>query len=139
MSLDGINVEKKSGSTEDIKLIRRIVLDNKVVHGGISKRVEKTKDSIDYLCMGNRTNNNFKGMNKNLTGHNEYENEYKIGLVVLIEKKINDLIEWSLIKVVNSHRDLLFLIGWRETVNIKITKWIRYRYSSFYHYRRVTC
>jgi len=47
--LDGINVEKKSGSTEDIKLIRRIVLDNKVVCGGISKRVEKAKITL-IIC-----------------------------------------------------------------------------------------
>ncbi len=48
VDLDDIKVEKKSGgSIKDTKLIKGIVLDKEVVHGGMPKRVEKAEDSID--------------------------------------------------------------------------------------------
>lgn len=47
VDLDDIKVEKKSGgSIKDTKLIRGIVLDKEVVHGGMPKRVEKAKIAL---------------------------------------------------------------------------------------------
>ena len=44
VDLDDIKVEKKSGgSIKDTKLIKGIVLDKEVVHGGMPKRVEKPR------------------------------------------------------------------------------------------------
>jgi archaeal chaperonin len=45
--LDDIKVEKKAGgSLRDTKLIRGIVLDKEVVHGGMPKRIEKAKIAL---------------------------------------------------------------------------------------------
>ena len=42
--MDDVKVEKKAGgSLRDIKLIKGIVLDKEVVHGGMPKRIEKAK------------------------------------------------------------------------------------------------
>lgn len=47
VDLDDIKVEKKSGgSIKDTKLIKGIVLDKEVVHGGMPKRVEKAKIAL---------------------------------------------------------------------------------------------
>ncbi len=47
VDLDDIKVEKKSGgSIRDTKLIRGIVLDKEVVHGGMPKRVDKAKIAL---------------------------------------------------------------------------------------------
>jgi len=47
VDLDDIKVEKKSGgSLRDTKLIKGIVLDKEVVHGGMPKRVEKAKIAL---------------------------------------------------------------------------------------------
>ncbi len=47
VDLDDIKVEKKSGgSLKDTKLIKGIVLDKEVVHGGMPKRVEKAKIAL---------------------------------------------------------------------------------------------
>jgi len=47
VDLDDIKVEKKSGgSIRDTKLIKGIVLDKEVVHGGMPKRVEKAKIAL---------------------------------------------------------------------------------------------
>lgn len=47
VDLDDIKVEKKAGgSLADTKLIRGIVLDKEVVHGGMPKRVEKAKIAL---------------------------------------------------------------------------------------------
>lgn len=47
VDLDDIKVEKKSGgSIKDTKLIKGIVLDKEVVHGGMPKRIEKAKISL---------------------------------------------------------------------------------------------
>jgi len=47
VDIDDIKVEKKAGgSLHDTKLIKGIVLDKEVVHGGMPKRVEKTKIAL---------------------------------------------------------------------------------------------
>jgi thermosome len=47
VDLDDIKVEKKSGgSIKDTKLIKGIVLDKEVVHGGMPKRIEKAKIAL---------------------------------------------------------------------------------------------
>ena len=47
VDLDDIKVEKKSGgSIKDTRLIKGIVLDKEVVHGGMPKRVEKAKIAL---------------------------------------------------------------------------------------------
>src|ERR671913_9909 len=47
VDLDDIKVEKKAGgSLADTKLIKGIVLDKEVVHGGMPKRVEKAKIAL---------------------------------------------------------------------------------------------
>ncbi len=47
VDLDDIKVEKKSGgSLKDTKLIKGIVLDKEVVHGGMPKRIEKAKIAL---------------------------------------------------------------------------------------------
>src|SRR5919198_1203370 len=47
VDLDNIKVEKKAGgSLRDTKLIKGIVLDKEVVHGGMPKRVEKAKIAL---------------------------------------------------------------------------------------------
>ena len=47
VDLDDIKVEKKSGgSIRDTRLIKGIVLDKEVVHGGMPKRVEKAKIAL---------------------------------------------------------------------------------------------
>lgn len=47
VDLDDIKVEKKSGgSIKDTKLIKGIVLDKEVVHGGMPRRVEKAKIAL---------------------------------------------------------------------------------------------
>jgi thermosome len=47
VDLDDIKVEKKTGgSLADTKLIKGIVLDKEVVHGGMPKRVEKSKIAL---------------------------------------------------------------------------------------------
>ena len=47
VDLDDIKVEKKSGgSIKDTKLIKGIVLDKEIVHGGMPKRVEKAKIAL---------------------------------------------------------------------------------------------
>ena len=47
VDLDDIKVEKKSGgSIKDTKLIKGIILDKEVVHGGMPKRVEKAKIAL---------------------------------------------------------------------------------------------
>jgi archaeal chaperonin len=47
VDLDDIKVEKKSGgSLRDTRLIKGIVLDKEVVHGGMPKRVEKAKIAL---------------------------------------------------------------------------------------------
>ncbi|MDN5844905.1 MAG: TCP-1/cpn60 chaperonin family protein [Candidatus Nitrosocosmicus sp.] len=47
VDLDDIKVEKKSGgSIKDTKLIKGIVLDKEVVHGGMPKRAEKAKIAL---------------------------------------------------------------------------------------------
>jgi thermosome len=47
VDLDDIKVEKKSGgSIKDTKLIKGIVLDKEVVHGGMTKRIEKAKIAL---------------------------------------------------------------------------------------------
>ncbi len=47
MDVDDIKVEKKAGgSIRDTKLIKGIVLDKEVVHGGMPKRVEKAKIAL---------------------------------------------------------------------------------------------
>src|SRR5262245_55867633 len=47
MDIDDIKVEKKAGgSLRDTNLIKGIVLDKEVVHGGMPKRVEKTKIAL---------------------------------------------------------------------------------------------
>jgi chaperonin GroEL (HSP60 family) len=45
IDIDDVKVEKKTGgSLRDTKLIKGIVLDKEVVHGGMPKRVEKAKN-----------------------------------------------------------------------------------------------
>ena len=45
--MDDIKVEKKAGgSIKDTKLIKGIVLDKEVVHGGMPKRVENAKIAL---------------------------------------------------------------------------------------------
>ena len=45
--MDDIKVEKKAGgSLRDTKLIKGIVLDKEVVHGGMPKRIEKSKIAL---------------------------------------------------------------------------------------------
>ena len=47
MDMDDIKVEKKAGgSISDTKLIKGIVLDKEVVHGGMPKRIEKAKIAL---------------------------------------------------------------------------------------------
>ena len=47
VDIDDIKVEKKAGgSLRDTKLIKGIVLDKEVVHGGMPKRIEKTKIAL---------------------------------------------------------------------------------------------
>ncbi|MGB5089592.1 MAG: thermosome subunit beta [Nitrososphaeraceae archaeon] len=47
MDIDDVKVEKKTGgSLRDTKLIKGIVLDKEVVHGGMPKRVEKAKIAL---------------------------------------------------------------------------------------------
>ena len=47
VDLDDIKVEKKAGgSLRDTKLIKGIVLDKEVVHGGMPKRIEKSKIAL---------------------------------------------------------------------------------------------
>ncbi len=47
MDVDDIKVEKKAGgSISDTKLIKGIVLDKEVVHGGMPKRIEKAKIAL---------------------------------------------------------------------------------------------
>src|SRR6188472_4119037 len=47
VDLDNIKVEKKAGeSLRDTKLIKGIVLDKEVVHGGMPKRVENAKIAL---------------------------------------------------------------------------------------------
>jgi archaeal chaperonin len=47
VDLDDVKVEKKSGgSLRDTKLIKGIVLDKEVVHGGMPKRIEKAKIAL---------------------------------------------------------------------------------------------
>jgi thermosome len=47
MDIDDIKVEKKAGgSIADTKLIKGIVLDKEVVHGGMPKRIEKAKIAL---------------------------------------------------------------------------------------------
>jgi thermosome len=47
VDVDNVKVEKKSGgSLSDTKLIKGIVLDKEVVHGGMPKRVEKAKIAL---------------------------------------------------------------------------------------------
>src|SRR5918997_686900 len=47
MDLDDIKVEKKAGgSLADTKMIKGIVLDKEVVHGGMPKRIEKAKIAL---------------------------------------------------------------------------------------------
>jgi archaeal chaperonin len=47
MDLDDVKVEKKAGgSLRDTKLIKGIVLDKEVVHGGMPKRIEKAKIAL---------------------------------------------------------------------------------------------
>ncbi|HEY9399837.1 MAG TPA: thermosome subunit beta [Nitrososphaeraceae archaeon] len=47
VDIDDVKVEKKAGgSLRDTKLIRGIVLDKEVVHGGMPKRVEKAKIAL---------------------------------------------------------------------------------------------
>ena len=47
IDIDDVKVEKKSGgSLRDTKLIKGIVLDKEVVHGGMPKRVEKAKIAL---------------------------------------------------------------------------------------------
>ena len=47
IDIDDVNVEKKTGgSLRDTKLIKGIVLDKEVVHGGMPKRVEKAKIAL---------------------------------------------------------------------------------------------
>ena len=47
MDIDGVKVEKKTGgSLRDTKLIKGIVLDKEVVHGGMPKRIEKAKIAL---------------------------------------------------------------------------------------------
>ncbi|HET7149727.1 MAG TPA: thermosome subunit beta [Candidatus Nitrosopolaris sp.] len=47
VDIDDIKVEKKAGgSLHDTKLIRGIVLDKEVVHGGMPKRIEKAKIAL---------------------------------------------------------------------------------------------
>ena len=47
VDLDDVKVEKKAGgSLRDTKLIKGIVLDKEVVHGGMPKRIEKAKIAL---------------------------------------------------------------------------------------------
>ena len=47
MDIDDVKVEKKTGgSLRDTKLIKGIVLDKEVVHGGMPKRIEKAKIAL---------------------------------------------------------------------------------------------
>jgi len=47
VDMDNIKVEKKSGgSIQDTKMIRGIVLDKEVIHGGMPRRVEKAKIAL---------------------------------------------------------------------------------------------
>lgn len=47
MDIDDVKVEKKAGgSIRDTKLIKGIVLDKEVVHGGMPKRIEKAKIAL---------------------------------------------------------------------------------------------
>jgi len=47
IDIDNIKVEKKSGgSIRDTKLIKGIVLDKEVVHGGMPKRIENAKIAL---------------------------------------------------------------------------------------------
>jgi len=47
LDIDDIKVEKKAGgSLHDTKLIKGIVLDKEVVHGGMPKKVEKAKIAL---------------------------------------------------------------------------------------------
>ena len=47
VDIDDVKVEKKAGgSLSDTKLIKGIVLDKEVVHGGMPKRVEKAKIAL---------------------------------------------------------------------------------------------
>ena len=47
VDIDDIKVEKKAGgSLRDTKLIKGIVLDKEVVHGGMPKRIEKAKIAL---------------------------------------------------------------------------------------------
>jgi thermosome len=47
VDIDDVKVEKKAGgSIKDTKLIKGIVLDKEIVHGGMPKRIEKTKIAL---------------------------------------------------------------------------------------------
>jgi len=47
VDIEDVKVEKKAGgSLRDTKLIKGIVLDKEVVHGGMPKRVEKAKIAL---------------------------------------------------------------------------------------------
>src|SRR3712207_8384891 len=45
LDIDDVKVEKKAGgSIRDTKLVKGIVLDKEIVHGGMPNRIEKAKD-----------------------------------------------------------------------------------------------
>ena len=55
VDIDDVKVEKKGRRIlRDTRMIKGIVLDKEVVHGGMPKRMRKRKNCINQLCAGNR-------------------------------------------------------------------------------------